>query len=131
MTVRTQLRLIALVAALFALVGLTLIAISYEVRRYWSPTPGVFLGSLTIVTAAVAARQLWRATGAAPPALAVAGLAACASVVAVPWLFPLVHASSEPPSFLEAYGYWTAVLSVAILAIVATWLARRFVRRVA
>ena len=129
MAERTRLRLIALVAGSFAVLGIALIVISFRVRRYWSPTPGVLTGAIVTMTSALAAVQLWRAGRHAAVVFAGAGIAAFAMVYALPWLFPLVHASTEPPSFFEAYGYETALILLVLLVSPLTWLAHRSLGR--
>ena len=129
MAERTRLRLIAVVAGIFAVLGIALIVISFRVRRYWSPTPGVLTGALVTMASALAALQLWRAARNAAVIFAVAGIAAFVMVYALPWLFPLVHASSEPPSFFEAYGYETALILLVLLVLPLTWLAHRSLGR--
>jgi hypothetical protein len=129
MAERIQLRLIALVAGIFAVLGVALIVISFRVRRYWSPTPGVLIGSIVTTASSLAAFQLWRAARNAAVVFAAAGMTVIGLVYALPWLFPLVHASTEPPSFLEAHGYETALGLVAAIVALLTWLTQRSVRR--
>jgi hypothetical protein len=129
MTGRTRLRFISLVAGLFAILGLALIVISFRVRRYWSPTPGVLIGVVVTLVSALAVVQLWRASRYAAAAFASAGCAVFGMVYALPWLFPLHHVSSEPPSFLEAHGYYTALILVAVVVVLLTWLAQHSGRR--
>ena len=105
----------------------------------WFARPGVAATLLTPIPLAVsfvlaplsalAALQLWRAARNAAVIFAVAGIAAFVMVYALPWLFPLVHASSEPPSFFEAYAYETALVLVVLIVAPLTWLAQRSLRR--
>lgn len=128
MAQRTRLRLIAFVAGMFAVLGLALIVISYRVRRYWSPTPGVLVGITVTTASALAILQLWRAARNAAVVFAAAGIAVFGMVYALPWLFPLVHATTEPLSFLEAHGYETALVLVAAIVGLSTWLVQRWLR---
>ena len=118
-----------LIPALFGLFGVALSVGSVQARRYWAPAPGILVGS--IVSAAVAARQLWQVARNATAAIACAGVCGFGALYATPSLFPLVNASSEPPSFLLLHGFSIALFTAAALTAAGTWLTYRALRRAA
>jgi hypothetical protein len=92
-------------------------ASSVQLRPYFPPARGVLAGAIVLVTAGIATNQLWRATRTAPALLLAAGAFLFTVVGALPWLFPLVNASSEPPSFLERYAFPAVLLLILIVTL--------------
>jgi uncharacterized membrane protein len=115
-------RLLIVFPVLFAIVGGWLIDFSIALRTYFAPAPGVVIGVVVLVVAAMAARQLWVGRRRATLAVFFAGVAATAAVVAIPFLFPVVEAAGDPSDFTMARNFYTALSIVVGLTIVGTWL---------
>jgi hypothetical protein len=129
MTARTKLRLIALVSGAFMILGLALVVVSIQVRRYFSPTPGILIGLIVMLISSAASVQLWRSGKNAAVLFGTAGVGAAGMVFIAPWLFPLVQATSELPSFFELYAFVLVPVLILALVIPMTWLAHRSLRR--
>jgi hypothetical protein len=102
-------------------VGCLLAYASFATRSLWSPLPGFGIAALVLTTAAVAIRLVWRGHRFAPLSIGIAGVALFATFLSLGWLFPVVHASSEPPSIFEQYWYPTSLVVIAALSIGGTW----------
>lgn len=81
-----------------------------------------------IATACVATAQLWRAARQAPVLVLVAGGCLAGAIYAFPRFYPLVNASSEPMSLVERDAFLIALIVVAMLTGVGSWLAHRALR---
>jgi hypothetical protein len=114
---RDELHLASLLPLAFGLFGLHIVASTLQFRVYWSPLRGILVGSVLLVTSVLAVWQLWRGTARAPIALGMAGCCALGALLALDWLFPLINATTEPPSVLERLWYpLTLVLLTAVTA---------------
>ena len=112
---RDELHLASLLPLAFGFFGLHVITSTLKFRAYWSPVPGLLAGGVLLMTAALAIWQLWRGTARAPIALGIAGSCAFGALLALDRLFPLITATTEPPTVLERLWYpVTLVLLVAV-----------------
>lgn len=119
MTSRAKPRLAIVAPAVDAAVGAYIIHFAIVAREVFPPHTGILTGLAVIAAAAVAAWQLWRSARGTSAVLLVAGLCALTGLGALPEIFPIVHASSEPPSFLESHGYEMAIGVVVLTTIAA------------
>jgi hypothetical protein len=127
MNARARLRAISLIPSIFGLLGALLICNSVAFRSVVPPGRGIVVGAIVMAAAAVSIHQLWRGTRRSPAALLASTAATFGAVFAMHWIFPVVNASSEPPSFFEAHGWWLALFVLLALSTAGLWFARRSV----
>ena len=103
---------------MFGFIGACIIAFTLPFRHFWSPVPGVGIGSAIIICAVSASWMLWRANPYAPLVLALSGLLTIGAGLLLDWLFPLVNASDDRPLPLAQYYYPAALGIVVIFTVV-------------
>lgn len=124
MTTLSRFRILALIPGFFGLLGLAIAVATVPFRRYWSPVPGVSAGLLTAVVGAVACRELWRAGSWSVVAAVASGALTLALFLFFNYFFPLVQATTEPPSIVERFWYPAIVVTIVVLTCLAAWGAR-------
>jgi len=106
-----------------------MIAASFSSRQSWSPVPGCGAGGVLAIVGAITIRQLWLARLRAPQWLAVSGIAAITVLLLLSRIFPIVDASSEPPSLLQRTWYPTTLGLVSVFTLLLPAVARASLRR--
>ena len=129
MTPRSRLRLLAVVPALFGLLGVAIAALTVPFRHFWSPVPGVGAGLLMAFVGAAACRELWRAGSRSVVAVIVSGALTLSVFLFFDFLFPLVNASSEAPSIFARLWYPGTVSTIIVLTSLSARAARASLRR--
>jgi hypothetical protein len=104
---------------------------TWQSREYWSPVPGIAVASLVLVTACVAIWTLWSGRPFAPTAIALNGVCTLGMAVALPWLFPIVIATTEPPTLFERVRYPLGVVAIVVCSVVYVWGVGRTLRAAA
>jgi len=126
---RNELYLASLLPIVVGAFGLYVVAGTLRFRAYWSPLPGVLVGVVLLVNAALAVWHVWRGTARAPVVIGVAGGCALGAMLGLDWLFPIVNATSEPPSVMERLWYPLALVLLTALTTATVYHVRRLVAR--
>lgn len=115
--------------ALFAVFGALVVDGAVRLRQYLSPVPGYAVGGVVVVAAAMAARELWKATPRAPAAMLASGGVTIIALRLLFWVFPLVNASDEAPSIFAQMLYPGALAFSLLASSAAAWAAQKWTRR--
>ena len=128
MSNQTYVRLVAVLPAAFAVYGGAVVVWTLQLREIFSPTLGVLIGALILLIAMAAVGTLLATSRWSVPALLLAGASAWGSFFALPRIYPLVNASSEPPSFLALYGWRGAMILVSLATVASAFWVQSLLR---
>ena len=128
MTPRRQMRLAIALPLTFIALAAAQVWWTWQFREYWSPMPGIAVGVLVMVTACIAIWALWSGRTFAPTAITLNGVCTFGMAVALPWLFPVVAATTDPSTLFERVRYPLGLLAIVVCSIACVRVVRRTLR---
>jgi len=130
-TSRSVLRRLALIPLLHALFGAWVITATASLRQYWSPVPGYLAGTSLVLVAMVTVRQLWLPKSRAALWVGISGGVTTVVLLLLGYVFPLVNATTEPPSLIWRAWYLIVFALAVVFTIIMPWIAHSALRRAA
>jgi hypothetical protein len=97
----------------------------WQAREFISPMPGFAGVGAVAVTGILAIHRIWFGRSSAAVFVALNGLCAFGLIAALPWLVPIVHATTEELTMLKRYQYPIGLAAIAVCTIVGVMLVRR------